>query len=184
MNISEIYPSDYQEAVPQHFDPRNEFGQRREYRKYFGTPIDIRYDHHPRYNPDRVKNPAYNPYDSNNDPYPQNLTSRIYRAGAKSPHVTFDPILGSAPLDHGYGLENLPYSRRGPPSPSPATAYDTMGMWNLRFSGARDEDPKDYLLRLVEVPVGVRPTPASPSIAVREIPTTKSPRSTQTPTTP
>ena len=89
INISRIYSRDYQEATPQHFDPRSKFDQQREYGNYFAPPPSIinRYEHDPRRNPYRGQNPAYNLYDPNNGPYPHNLTSRSYRAGADSPNV-------------------------------------------------------------------------------------------------
>ena len=87
MNISGIYPRDCQKVAPQHSDPSSEFDQRREYGNYFESPIEIRYDRGPLHNPYRGENPAYNLYDSNNDPHPHNLTSRSYRSRADSPDV-------------------------------------------------------------------------------------------------
>ena len=148
--MTEIYPHDYQEAEPRHFDPGSEFHQRREWGNYSEPHNDNGYDRDPRHNPYRGQNSVYRPYDSNDDSYPHYPSSRSYRARADSPHVTFNPIMGPAPPDHGYGPESVPYPRRGPPPPSPATAYDAMRRWNLRFSGARDEDPEDYLHRIIE----------------------------------
>ena len=108
-----------------------------------------------------------NPNDQDSDPYPYPPTAGNYRSREQYPHVTFDPVLDSAPFDHGCAPEDRRFSRRGPPPPSPASAYDTMRRWNLRFSGARDEDPEDYILKIIE---GRSVIPVADEVILRLLP--------------
>ena len=100
-NMPENYPHDYREAEPRHFEPGSEFHQRRDWGSYPKPHADNRYDRDPRHNPCRGQNPVYRLYDLNDDSYPYPSATGNYRSRDHYPHVTFDPVLDSAPFDHG-----------------------------------------------------------------------------------
>ena len=163
-NIPGNYPREHREVTPQYFGPKNEFNPQGRHRNYFEPPFDNRCDD---CGPYRNQNPLNNPNDQNSDSYPYPPATGNYRSRDHYPHVTFDPVLDSAPSDHGCVPEDRRFSRRGPPPPSPATAYDTMRRWNLKFSGARGEDPEDYILKIIE---GRAVIPVAEEVILRLLP--------------